>query len=581
MFTRFSPTVFFLWILLLQLLTGYAVAETQPEIVINGVTGRLETNVRAYLPLTKQSCDAPKWKIEKLAAETPKQAALAVRALGYFEPKITYQLNWLLDCWQLVLEIEKGESVKLNKIDIQITGQGAKNDFFIKFLRELDVHSGDVLDQGVYENIKSKLADIADNKGYFDYRFKKSELLVNPKLKQADFLIHFVTGPRYYFGAVTVKQEILNPKFVDKYLYVEQDQPYDRDRITDTYRALDGSGYFKQVQIDYQENQADNYHAPVAITLQPLSRYDVTLGAGYDTDLGVRGNAEFTDRYINPSGHSFKATLNGAQRKSYALLDYKIPFARKRETTLNITGGFIFENTDSVHSKSFNLGASLTKHYRKKQSLTQQINFVAENFDSGVGETKFKIMLVPGFTWSNIVAEGKGFDLHGFKYSYQVQGAYKYLLSEVNFLQHLLRFKIVHNLNWGGRIIARTSLGATVVSDFNDLPTSYRFYAGGDNSVRGYRYKSIGTLDSDGYNIGGKFLTVASIEYEQLVYKQQWSLAVFADAGDAFVSRWNPKVGLGWGIRWYSPIGPVRVDMAVPSDDMTRFRFHISFSTAL
>lgn len=558
-----------------------ALTEKTPEIVIHGVEQRLETNIRAYLSLTKESCAAPKWKIDQLAADSVGQARRALNALGYFQSQIDYHLTWMPDCWRFVLDVEAGKPVRVHDIDIQITGPGADEAFFVDYLGKLPVRRGEVLDQSDYENIKTTLSNIAESKGYFDYQFVRHELLVNPELFQAAFIIRLATGPRYYFGEVNVKQDILNPEFVAKFIYVEQGRPYDQKDISSTFQALDNSGYFQQVQVNYREQQAHDYHAPVNIDMAPLPQHAVSLGVGYDTDLGVRANAEYTNRYINAYGHSFKARINGSQRKSYALLDYKIPFAGKRKKTLRVTAGVTYEDTDFVRSENFNFGVSLSKQYRKEQLLTEQLNFVAERFDSGDGERNFSILLVPGFTWSNIVAEGRGFELHGFKYSYQVQGGTQYLLSDVNFLQHLLNFKIVHDFEWGGRIIGRTALGATMVDDFEDLPTSYRYYAGGNNSVRGYKYQSIGARDAEGDNIGGKYLTVASIEYEQLVYERQWSLVVFVDAGDAFIDRWNPKIGLGIGGRWYSPIGPVSVDVAAPSDDMTDVRFHISFSAAL
>jgi len=133
---------------------------------------------------------------------------------------------------------------------------------------------------------------------------------------------------------------------------------------------------------------------------------------------------------------------------------------------------------------------------------------------------------------------------------------------------------------WGGRIIAKTDLGATAVDAFTDLPSSYRFYAGGDNSVRGYDYKGIGERDESGEVIGGRYLVTGSLEYEQKII-DAWSIATFIDAGDAFSNAMKLKLGVGLGIRWYSIVGPVRIDIAVPSEDVSDVHFHFSLSTAL
>ena len=98
--------------------------------------------------------------------------------------------------------------------------------------------------------------------------------------------------------------------------------------------------------------------------------------------------------------------------------------------------------------------------------------------------------------------------------------------------------------------------------------------------MRGYDYKSIGQRDASGEVIGGQFLTTASLEYEQRVYGN-WSLAAFVDAGDAFTRDLDIQLGVGLGVRWYSLVGPLRIDLAVPSEDFGDVHVHFSLSTAL
>ena len=120
----------------------------------------------------------------------------------------------------------------------------------------------------------------------------------------------------------------------------------------------------------------------------------------------------------------------------------------------------------------------------------------------------------------------------------------------------------------------------TAISEnIEQLPTSLRFFAGGDASVRGYAYNSIGPTDEEGVVIGGKNLLVGSLEYEHRVW-DGWSLAAFVDSGDAFDGA-SPelKTGAGVGLRWRSPVGPVRIDLASgldrPPGDAFRFSFSI------
>jgi translocation and assembly module TamA len=108
-----------------------------------------------------------------------------------------------------------------------------------------------------------------------------------------------------------------------------------------------------------------------------------------------------------------------------------------------------------------------------------------------------------------------------------------------------------------------------------------RFFAGGDNSVRGYKFESLGPEDETGKVIGGSGLLTASFEYEHPLINR-WSIAVFVDSGNAFTgSRFEPKTGAGVGARWQSPLGPVRIDLAFPLDDDEDARLHVSLGPDL
>ena len=136
---------------------------------------------------------------------------------------------------------------------------------------------------------------------------------------------------------------------------------------------------------------------------------------------------------------------------------------------------------------------------------------------------------------------------------------------------------MITSLPWYARLITRIDFGATLTDDFSHLPVSYRFFAGGTETIRGYEYKDLGPIDNEGEVIGGKILTVLSAEYEQFI-NESWGIAAFIDSGNAY----NPnnisiKSGAGLGVRWVSPIGPIRLDFAVPLNDSdSSFQIHFA-----
>jgi translocation and assembly module TamA len=112
-------------------------------------------------------------------------------------------------------------------------------------------------------------------------------------------------------------------------------------------------------------------------------------------------------------------------------------------------------------------------------------------------------------------------------------------------------------------VILRAMLGGMIVKDFDSLPPELRFFAGGDRSIRGFDYQQIGDLDAKGEVIGGKYQVVASAEYEHY-FLDKWGAAAFVDAGDAFTNQYDTNLGAGIGLRWKSPVGLVRLDIARP-----------------
>jgi translocation and assembly module TamA len=552
-----------------------------PEIEITGLNSEQEDNVRAYLSLTDEACDAPHWKIKRLFKQAPLQIKEALRALGYYHPQITKTLDREEGCWSSSFVIEPGPPMIIESIDVQVLGSGAKELFFAEILRKTNIKVGDTVNHGEYDKFKRRLKTRADAKGYFDSYFSLRRLSVDPDSNTASIQLHMQTGHRYYISQIDVEESALDIDFSSKFLTVKKGQAYDRAKIFESHQLLDTSGYFKGIELKYEHNQAQDYQAPLTVKLSNLPRHAMSAGVGYDTDLGFRLSAGYRNRYLNESGHQFVSDLNLSLKKSNLVFKYILPLSNPLKDRLSFFSGISYEDTVNINSARFDLGVRLSNRFYGQLILAEQLNFVAERFrNSNTDPFQTQFLLVPGISVSNVRAEKKDNYLEGYKYMLELNGAHRSVGSSVSFIQTKLHIKGAYPTFLGGRILARIDLGATAVDNFEDLPTSYRFYAGGDNSVRGYDYKSIGQRDASGEVIGGKFLTTASLEYEQRVY-ENWGLAVFVDAGDAFTRDLDIKLGVGLGVRWYSLVGPVRIDLAVPSEDFSDVHVHFSLSTAL
>jgi translocation and assembly module TamA len=126
------------------------------------------------------------------------------------------------------------------------------------------------------------------------------------------------------------------------------------------------------------------------------------------------------------------------------------------------------------------------------------------------------------------------------------------------------------------RLLGRIELGYTSTNNFDDLPPELRFFAGGDNSVRGYAWQDLGPRDADDLATGATQVATWTLEYERN-FRPDWSWAAFVDGGNAFDgSDFEPAWGAGGGVRWSSPIGPIRLDLARGFDERGGWQLHFS-----
>lgn len=154
----------------------------------------------------------------------------------------------------------------------------------------------------------------------------------------------------------------------------------------------------------------------------------------------------------------------------------------------------------------------------------------------------------------------------------------------ITFLQTDQRIKRIWSINEDWRVLLRARIGTTLMDteDFNrSMPSNYRFFAGGDVSVRGYKHQSLSPV-ADSVLLGGKHLIASSIELDYL-FKEDFRWAVFTDQGNAFNDwqDWKLHKSVGTGLRWVTPVGAIRFDVAKALDGNKDWRVHVTIGPDL
>ena len=559
------------------------------EVSIVGVADELAHNVRAFLGLADETCDAPEWRVQRQFARSDDDVQRALRAFGHYEPAVQKNLQRVPDCWRADYVIDAGPRVRIRAVDVNVTGPAREDARFVALLADLPLKAREPLNHARYESLKNTIESLAAERGYFAGRFTRSELRVDTAELVADVVLAFESGPRHVLGAVSVEQTAFDDDLIERFITLVPGESYDSTRIALQNRELSDSGYFDTV--DVRPKLAATRAAsgtdpapeiPVEIILTPRPQHSYTAGLGYATDSGPRMRLGYENRRLNRRGHRWQADTSVATSAQEVSLGYSIPLADPRTEWLGFNAGYKLTDTKTSESSTARVSVNRTGTRFGDWLETQRLDITHDSFDVGsIDDTT--LLVVPGISWQRTDGDDPLRPTRGWSLLVELRGTHEALLSDTSFVQARTRAHGVYTLPWDGRLLARAEIGTTAVTDFDVLPPAYRFFAGGDNSIRGYRFEELGPTDDSGLVVGGRYLGVASLEYEHPI-AERWSVATFVDAGNAFDDfDEGVKVGVGGGVRWQSPVGPLRADLGLPlnADDDTLFQFHLRFGPDL
>lgn len=563
-------------------------AASSPVIKIDGGAADLRENVRQYLTLAEEPCSAPNWRLESLMVDAEDEIQQAAQALGYYQLQFTKTLVRANDCWTLQISLTPGPQVVISEFNFVIRDDGAQENIFDTVMQQPDIRRGDFLHHGRYENFKNKIATIAASHGYFDGHFDVARVTVNQVDNTAVVDLVYNTGPRYRIGEIRLTHAILSKDFLKGFLNIREGDYYDTDKLLELKSYFNATNYFSVATASPDIQNLHDQKVDINIQLEERKRFAHSIGAGFSTDTGPRVLLGFENRYVNNAGHSLKVDVSASEIKKTAQVAYAIPMANPSYEFLKLYSGYEKEVTDSTYSNKDTFGVSYTYYQRNQWLHTYAIS--VENEDSILAnEAQYTHLLIPSATYSRTQTDATPYPLQGWSLLARISGSPKTLGSYVSYEQVYLRGKYIYEFA-GGRFLLRSELGLTKVNDFDELPASVRFFAGGGTSVRGYDYKSIGpdvpVIDPETGKetrkvIGGENVLVNSIEYDYRV-RPTWAVAAFYDIGNA-ADDFNVdfKRGAGLGVRWISPIGPIRIDVARALDAPNGWNLHISMGPDL
>jgi len=558
-------------------------AQINVTIDIRGVTKPVEDNIRLLLSIQQQKDHLlmTEGRLLRLHKKAPEEIKKALQPFGYYRPVIESALDRVSpEEWHIRYNIDPGPPLLVAEFNFKLIGEIKDDEKFQTFIQNPPLHKGDIFNHVIYEDFKSSLAKLASIRGYFGARFIEHRVEIDIDAYEARIQLSYEGLARYHFGEVQLDQDIIDPELLRRYIPFERGDPYTLDQMIELQQALNDSDYFQTVEVSPGEPQPDSDEIPIVVNLTPRKRHRFSIGLGYGTDTGARAKFDWEVPRVNTHGHRFDFTSQISEIGYRVVANYRIPVLNPRTDQLIFTTGIINETTETSESTLRTTGISL-KHRRGAWREVISLNYQNEVYtvaeDSGDST-----LLLPGINWSRTWGDNFIYAVDGLRFDLDLRGASNQVVSDADFVQLQSNLKFISPLGHRNRMIARGTLGGTSTSDFDILPASVRFFAGGAQSVRGYAYQSLGPVDANGEVTGGKYLVVGSLEFEHS-FKNKWGVAAFYDVGNAINDIYDDlKKGAGIGVRWKSPVGPVRIDLASAiSLDGNPWRIHITIGPDL
>jgi translocation and assembly module TamA len=583
-------------LLLALALLAAAPSRAAIRIEVEGVEGEVRGNVYAFLTMERFRYreDLTEDAVLRMYNRVDSEARSALRPFGYYSPQIRTTIEPQDEGrnWRVLIRIDAGTPVLIESVDVLVQGPGAQDPVFERILNQTVLRKGEPLHHGDYERVKGDLTRTAAANGYLDAHMTDSQMLVDAPAQTARLRLVLDTGQQYRFGAVDIQQSVIRPALMQRFLRFREGDAYNTTQLLRTQFALDDSLYFASVEVLPQERDPQTLTVPVRIQATKSDRL-FTFGPGYGTDTGVRGTFGWTDSRLNSLGHRFRFEVRASSISRTIDSHYDIPIGDPALDRFSMQLVRREEEISVLDTTELSLTPSITR-VRGPWQRVMSLSLTKTTTDNG-GTDVTSNLLAPGISFASVPEGFLGEALFSRGLYLDLIGSQSLLGSKADFLRAHVQFERVFDLMPQWHLLVRGEAGSSLVKDFNELPGIYRFFAGGDRSVRGFGYNALSPLElvhlrptpefpqgrDEMLPTGGRHLLVGSVEIARDL-PRNLAIATFFDIGNAFNRFGDPmEYSAGVGLRYRLPVVTIGIDIAKPLSTSGSPRLHMNISPKL
>ncbi|TWI13595.1 autotransporter assembly complex protein TamA [Aerolutibacter ruishenii] len=565
-------------------MAGAAQAAKVTRVDIRGLDEAMTINVRTSLSLVDAiDRDVSGRRLGYLVREAENETREALEPFGYYSATITVERDRDDDTGDtsVVITVLPGEPVRVRESAIAIDGPGADDRYLNQEIAAFTPAAGDIFDHGIYEASKARITRRLAERGYLDADFTSRRVAVTRTEHAADIDLRWDSGNRYDMGPTTFVQSprrILRDGIVEHFVYWDEASYYHQGKLDRLRESLAKLDYFSSIDIEPRPQEAVDGRVPTTVTLTPAKRSIYTAGLSYGTDSGAGVRLGLERRYVNDRGHKALAQVDWAVRRKTLTTQYRIPAFGWIDGWYTISAQAADEQTDYIDNRRIEFVGARSGEINANWTAVAAVHALRERWayeaerrlgTIGPHDYRYASYTYPSLRGEYLDTDDRLYPRRGIGGAVVLRGGLDGAGSDANFLQAQVTARLYRGLGERTRLIARGEVGHTLTDSLVDLPPNLRFHAGGDRSIRGYAWREVGPRigdEGDKFPVGAKNVITGSVEFEQY-FNAAWGAAVFVDSGSAFNDAPDFRTGVGVGLRWRSPVGPLRIDVARGLDD--------------
>ncbi|HXZ50760.1 MAG TPA: BamA/TamA family outer membrane protein [Burkholderiales bacterium] len=505
--------------------------------------------------------------LRRLVDEARPEIVQALNAEGWFSPRVETAVEYANGGLIARIKVDPGEPTRVSAVALRFSGPVAAADPWDEARRRavrraFGLQAGARFTQAAWEAAKQRALAALAAERYAAASIAASEARIDPETRSAALSVAYDSGPPFYIGTIEVSGTRRIPaRLVEHFNPLRAGEPWSRERVSLYERRLVESGYFVGASVEIDPDPARAAAAPLRVRVIEGRSQRITGGLGYSTDVGVRGNLNYSHSDLPLFSQPWRLRSSLRADSKTQTLEGVIDGPPRPNATWDSYGGSL-ERNDIQNEKT--LGARLGYAYnwgleRNPSRIGLEWRVEQREIAGLPDDNRYAVFL----GWRKTLRETDDFidPTRGYLGSIELGSAIPGLATQ-NFQRALATMNFFVPAGQRDDLQFRAQAGYVRASTREGIPSAYVFRTGGDQTVRGYAYESIGVPEA-GAIVGGRYLAVGSAEYIRWL-TPEWGAAAFVDAGDAFddFSTRAFKVGYGLGARWRSPIGPFRIDLA-------------------